>query len=75
LLTINIPIGLNFRDDPGIIVNQSSATDSNGNITGLQVSNGESLLLVGGDINLDGGGLSAPGGRIELGGQKKSRNC
>ena len=68
LLTINIPLGLNFRENPGTIVNQASATDSSGNITGLEVSPGNSLLLVGGDVNLDGGGLNAPEGRIELGG-------
>jgi filamentous hemagglutinin family protein len=34
---------------------------------GLRVPDGKSLLLVGGDINMDGGGLYAFGGRIELG--------
>ncbi|HEY9693738.1 MAG TPA: filamentous hemagglutinin N-terminal domain-containing protein [Oculatellaceae cyanobacterium] len=36
--------------------------------TSLQVPQGKSLLLVGGNISLDGGQLLAPGGRIELGG-------
>ncbi|MEH2247825.1 two-partner secretion domain-containing protein [Nostoc sp.] len=35
---------------------------------GLKVSNGRSLLLVGGNVSLDGGVLQAPGGRVELGG-------
>lgn len=35
---------------------------------GLRVPDGNSLLLVGGDINMDGGGLFAFGGRVELGG-------
>ena len=35
---------------------------------GLRVTDGKSLLLVGGDINMDGGGLYAFGGRVELGG-------
>ncbi|MEM7553293.1 MAG: filamentous hemagglutinin N-terminal domain-containing protein, partial [Cyanobacteria bacterium P01_A01_bin.84] len=35
---------------------------------GLRVPDGKSLLLVGGDINLDGGRLYAFGGRVELGG-------
>ncbi|WP_109009439.1 two-partner secretion domain-containing protein [Nostoc commune] len=35
---------------------------------GLRVANGKSLLLVGGNINMDGGGLNANGGRVELGG-------
>ncbi|MBG1257832.1 filamentous hemagglutinin N-terminal domain-containing protein [Nostoc commune] len=35
---------------------------------GLKVSNGRSLLLVGGNVSLNGGVLQAPGGRVELGG-------
>ena len=35
---------------------------------GLRVPDGKSLLLVGGDVNMDGGGLVASGGRMELGG-------
>ena len=50
LLTINAPIGLNLRDNPGDIVNQSVAED-----VGLQVPLGENMTLVGGDINLSGG--------------------
>jgi len=42
------------------IVNKSS--------TGLQVASDRSLLLLGGNINLEGGTLLAPNGRIELGG-------
>ncbi|BAZ10156.1 filamentous hemagglutinin outer membrane protein [Calothrix sp. NIES-4071] len=36
--------------------------------TGLHVPDGQSLLLLGGNINMDGGGLNAFGGRVELGG-------
>ena len=35
---------------------------------GLRVPNDRSLLLVGGLVNLDGGGLNALGGRVDLGG-------
>jgi filamentous hemagglutinin family protein len=59
LLTVNIPTGLRFRDNPGTLTNQSSA---------LQVTEGKSLSLVGGDVRLDGGRLFAAGGRVELGG-------
>ena len=38
------------------------------NPKGLRVPDGKSLLLLGGDININGGGLVALGGRIELGG-------
>ncbi len=58
-LTINIPIGLQFRDNPGSITNQS---------TRLRVQSGNSLALVGGDLSLDGGTVTAAGGRVELGG-------
>ena len=63
ILSINAPIGLNFRDNPGEIVNQSVAND-----LGLQVSSGETLSLIGGDVKLEGGLISAPGGLVELGG-------
>jgi filamentous hemagglutinin family protein len=62
LLTINVPLGLQYGATPGRIVNQSIA---NGN--GLQVQPGRTLGLVGGDVDLEGGILSAPDGRIELG--------
>ena len=68
LLTINVPVGLQFGASPGKIVNQAAATDSNGLLVGLQVQSGKSLVLAGGDVALSGGGLSAVGGRIELGG-------
>lgn len=58
-LTINAPIGLNFRDNPGnITVNNSN----------LQIAPGKILSLTGGNVSINGGGLLAPGGRIELGG-------
>ncbi|MBW4625497.1 MAG: S-layer family protein [Brasilonema octagenarum HA4186-MV1] len=59
LLTINVPIGLGFRNNPQNITNQSA---------GLEVPSGNSFALVGGNVNLNGGILFAPGGRIELGG-------
>ena len=40
----------------------------------LQVAPGQSLLLVGGDVSLNGGQLLAPGGRVELGGVADSGN-
>ena len=56
LLTIN-PSALFFNQlQPGTIESKSN----------LRVPNNRSLLLVGGDINLDGGELNANGGRLEL---------
>jgi filamentous hemagglutinin family protein len=45
------------------IINRSTA-----NSTGLQVPLGQSLLLVGGAVRLEGGQMQAPGGHVELGG-------
>ncbi|KAM3110392.1 filamentous hemagglutinin N-terminal domain-containing protein [Phormidesmis sp. 146-33] len=55
------------------IVNRSQAPslinqlNSNGGSPGLQVSGGRTLALVGGDVLLEGGNLTAAGGKIELG--------
>ncbi|MBW4508009.1 MAG: filamentous hemagglutinin N-terminal domain-containing protein [Scytonematopsis contorta HA4267-MV1] len=69
LLTVNTPIGLRFRDNPGNITNQSVVLDNTNFAVGLQVKPGNSLALVGGDVIVEQGGrLTAAGGRIELGG-------
>ena len=78
LLTVNIPVGLRFRDNPGTIVNQSTATGKSNQpaspmpipITdrvGLAVDPGQTLALIGGDIEIPGGNLTANGGQILLG--------
>lgn len=59
LLTVSAPIGLQFGEGVGRIVNQS--------YSGLQVLPGKTLALVGGDVALEGGYLLAESGRIELG--------
>ncbi|MDF5714491.1 MAG: filamentous hemagglutinin N-terminal domain-containing protein [Rhizonema sp. NSF051] len=70
LLTINPSALLFTQINPGVITNQSQGPaqqDLTGqNVTGLRVPDGRSLLLVGGNINIDGGGLRAYGGNIEL---------
>ncbi|WP_260446938.1 filamentous hemagglutinin N-terminal domain-containing protein [Nostoc sp. 2RC] len=67
LLTINVPLGLQFAANPGSILNQSTVRDSNGEIVGLQVRSQKTLALVGGDIFLQQGRIKADGGQIELG--------
>jgi filamentous hemagglutinin family protein len=67
VLAVNIPIGLRFRENPGNILNQSVAADSTGNPVGLQVDTGKTLALLGGNLELQGGILTANRGRIELG--------
>lgn len=63
LLTINVPIGLQFGSNLGRIVNQSQGSST----AGLQVLPGQTLGLVGGDLSLTKGNLTAFQGRIELG--------
>jgi filamentous hemagglutinin family protein len=68
LLTVSLPIGLQFGATAAPIRNQSQANpDGVPDPVGLQVRLGKTLALVGGDIILEGGNLTAPGGRIELG--------
>ncbi|MFN6481288.1 filamentous hemagglutinin N-terminal domain-containing protein, partial [Nostoc sp. DedQUE07] len=73
LLTIN-PSALLFNQ-----INQNAAIQNSSvvfagqdpaglNAFGLRVLDGKSLLLVGGNVSMDGGRLNAFGGRVELGG-------
>ncbi len=66
LLTVSVPIGLQFRGNPGSVQNQSVARDSNGETIGLQVQLGKTLVLVGGNVVFDGGSVQAANGRVEL---------
>ncbi|MEH2082323.1 MAG: filamentous hemagglutinin N-terminal domain-containing protein [Nostoc sp.] len=70
LLTVSVPIGLQFGVTAAPIRNQSQASPNNSfnsfnRPVGLQVQTGKTLAIVGGDITLEGGNLTA--GRIELG--------
>ncbi|MDZ8189618.1 MAG: S-layer family protein [Nostoc sp. ChiSLP02] len=78
LLTISVPVGLQFGSNPGPITSQGAGHNAqlgdslqvsglNLGTRGLQLQPEKTLALVGGNIALDGGLLSAPGGRIELG--------
>ncbi|WP_461947432.1 two-partner secretion domain-containing protein [Nostoc sp.] len=72
LLTVN-PSALFFNQiEAGSIENRSIAPagiDPSGlEASGLRVADGKSLLLVGGNVSMDGGKLNAYGGRVELGG-------
>jgi filamentous hemagglutinin family protein len=72
LLTIN-PSALLFNQLAAAPIQNSSTapagtTLAGADALGLRVPNGRSLLLVGGNISMDGGQLNAFGGRVELGG-------
>ena len=77
LLTIATPVGLQLGDNPGAIRVTNTGYDivfdfsifgylDNTN-PGLEVAPNRTLALVGGEIALEGGILTAPSGRIELG--------
>ena len=79
LLAMNVPIGLQFGPNPGSIQVQGPGNflfidDPNHFETvtdlrppGLQVAPGQTLALVGGDVTLQGGNLTAIDGRVETG--------
>ena len=62
LLTVSVPVGLQFGETAGSIVNQSLVE-----YVGLLVQPDKTLALVGGNVSVESGILSALGGRIELG--------
>ncbi|MBE9067583.1 S-layer family protein [Leptolyngbya cf. ectocarpi LEGE 11479] len=77
LLTISTPIGLRIDNNPSSITVKGTGH----NLTlgwgaipirdqrpvGLQVDTGQTLALIGGDIQIEGGNLTANQGRVELG--------
>lgn len=70
LLTLNVPIGLQMGSNPGLIrvegqIPPDGVADP---VPSLQVLPGNTLALIGGEIQLDGAILQASGGRVELGG-------
>ena len=79
LLTVSVPIGLQFDRNPGGIRVEGSGHRLTSpqdptlspleRVThgGLQVQPGRTLALVGGNVTLDGGLLTAPSGRIDIG--------
>ena len=68
LLTINVPIGLNFSDNPGQIIVSSDLEATSENRISLEVSQGEHLALIGGNIAIENSEIRASEGRITLGG-------
>ena len=85
LLNINIPVGLQYGSEPGNIIVEGTGNSTGfanpGNNdyslikdfrpSGLQVGEGKTLALVGGNIALDGGNLTAAQGHVELGSVKE----
>lgn len=77
LLTVSVPIGLNLESSSGKITVQGSGHSLVGQnfrpvtgtnqLSGLKVQPGNNIFLVGGDVDLVGGLLTAPGGHIGIG--------
>ena len=80
LLTINSPIGLDFSGNTPAPIRvegeghgftlesiRTTPVDRSQANPGLEVSSGNTLALIGGEVNLVGGVLKAPEGRITLG--------
>ncbi len=59
LLKINVPLGLQYGNNPAVIQLKQA---------NLEVKPGKTLGLIGGNINLDNAVIKAPGGTIQLGG-------
>jgi len=59
LLTINVPLGLQYGNNAAEVALQQSQ---------LEVSPHQNLALVGGNVSIEGGTLLAPGGQVSLGG-------
>ncbi|MGL5793087.1 MAG: filamentous hemagglutinin N-terminal domain-containing protein, partial [Waterburya sp.] len=78
LLTVSVPVGLQLGQNSGAINVQGTGHNlsvavpvfspfTRGEVFGLKVQPGQTLGLVGGDISLTGGVLTAETGNIELG--------
>ncbi|MEO1430481.1 MAG: filamentous hemagglutinin N-terminal domain-containing protein [Cyanobacteria bacterium J06633_8] len=78
LLTISVPLGLQMGSNPGNItvrgnghrlstINSFSALETRDTSSGIRVNSGNTLALIGGNLILEGGIVSADGGNIALG--------
>ena len=69
LLSINVPVGLQFGENSGGIVVEGMGFSGEfpAEPAGLGVRPGNAIVLVGGDVTFSGGIVTAPAGRIEIG--------
>jgi filamentous hemagglutinin family protein len=81
LLSINVPVAIVFGIQPGEIRLQGPGhtleepfflpvIGAGNSTSGLRVNPGNTLALLGGEVNLNGGILTAPGGHVEVGSVK-----
>ncbi|MEL6988961.1 MAG: hypothetical protein AAGK97_14200, partial [Bacteroidota bacterium] len=78
LLTVSIPVGLQYGSDSGDLTIRGTGNnlsldpdtftvDRSDRPNGLEVGSNRTLALVGGNVFLPGGNLTAAGGRVEIG--------
>ena len=77
LLTVNIPVGLQFGSQINpievrgsghdLILDPQLTFDLDTRPSGLEVAAGKTLALIGGEINFNGGNVTAPAGKIAFG--------
>lgn len=81
LLTVSVPIGLGFTSLPGSIRVEGNGHNLLTNVgtvgipvigagqstVGLKTNPEQAIILVGGDVNIEGGIITAPSGQIEIG--------
>lgn len=77
LLTVSVPVGLGFGNNPGEIYVQGTGHNlanipyylitGNDSSNGLQVNPDKTLALIGGNLVIEGGTVASKAGRIELG--------
>lgn len=63
LLTVNVPLGLQFGQNPGPILVQGAGLPGPPNL----IPQGNTFALLGGNVTLQGAAVVAPDGRIEVG--------
>lgn len=80
LLKINLPIGLQIGSNSGTITVRNFGHDltiedvlslpliNSNRFSGLQVQPGKTIALVGGNVNLEGGVVISPGGKVVIAG-------
>ena len=80
LLTISVPVGLIFTSHPSSItvqgtghtlstsgINSAIYSGAGASTIGLRIQPDKTIALVGGDVNFEGGIVSAPSGQINIG--------
>ncbi|MDY6941163.1 MAG: filamentous hemagglutinin N-terminal domain-containing protein [Cyanobacteriota bacterium] len=66
ILTVSVPVGLQLGTNPGGITNRSNVALPDGTTVGLAVQPTQTIRVVGGEIAVEGGYITAVDGAIDL---------